>query len=98
MRADQVLGDQEIRMLGNTSPQNHYVGLNSRIMQDASHSDDTVVLDGKFKVKELCTGGSILEVLDDMIKVGQAMGFSMGGCLKDMEGIISSRGGHEGDR
>lgn len=97
-RADHVLGDQEIRMPENTSPQNHSVGLNSKIMQDASHSDDTGVLDGKFKVKELHTGGSILEVLDDMIKVGQAMGFSMGGCLKDMEGIISSRGGHEGDR
>nr|GEZ46667.1 RNA-directed DNA polymerase, eukaryota [Tanacetum cinerariifolium] len=29
----------------------------------------------------LCSSGSILEVLDDMIKVGQTMGFSMEGCL-----------------
>nr|GEZ35079.1 RNA-directed DNA polymerase, eukaryota [Tanacetum cinerariifolium] len=35
-------------------------------------------------------GGSILEVLDDMIKVGQTMRFSMEGCMKDMENIIRS--------
>ncbi|GJZ00291.1 RNA-directed DNA polymerase, eukaryota [Tanacetum coccineum] len=33
-------------------------------------------------------GGSLLEVLDGMSKVGQTMGFSMDGCLKDMEIII----------
>nr|GEW77435.1 RNA-directed DNA polymerase, eukaryota, reverse transcriptase zinc-binding domain protein [Tanacetum cinerariifolium] len=41
-------------------------------------------------------GGSILEVLDDMIKVGQTMRFTMEGCLKDMESIIGSQGDREG--
>ncbi|GJV20643.1 RNA-directed DNA polymerase, eukaryota [Tanacetum coccineum] len=34
-------------------------------------------------------GGSILELLDDVVKVGQAMGFSMVGCEKDIEGLGS---------
>ncbi|GJV95193.1 hypothetical protein Tco_1546770 [Tanacetum coccineum] len=42
--------------------------------------------------------GSIIKVLDDMVKVGQAMGFSMGGCLKDMESIIGSQGDLDGLR
>ncbi|GKG09790.1 hypothetical protein Tco_0338536, partial [Tanacetum coccineum] len=41
-------------------------------------------------------GGSLLEVLDGMIKVGRTMGFSMDGCLKDMEIIIGSQGDCEG--
>ncbi|GKB86694.1 RNA-directed DNA polymerase, eukaryota [Tanacetum coccineum] len=34
-------------------------------------------------------GGSILELLDDVVKVRQAMGFSMVGCEKDIEGLGS---------
>ncbi|GKF47115.1 hypothetical protein Tco_0136917, partial [Tanacetum coccineum] len=34
------------------------------------------------------TGGSILEVLDDMIRVGQSMGYDVEGCSKDIERII----------
>nr|GFA10119.1 RNA-directed DNA polymerase, eukaryota, nucleotide-binding alpha-beta plait domain protein [Tanacetum cinerariifolium] len=33
-------------------------------------------------------GGSILDVLDDMIRVGQSMGYKMEGCSKDIERII----------
>ncbi|GKD06708.1 hypothetical protein Tco_1181682 [Tanacetum coccineum] len=42
-----------------------------------------------FKPKE---GGSILEILEEIIMVGQTMGFSMEGCTKDMEKIIGSQG------
>ncbi|GJX35316.1 RNA-directed DNA polymerase, eukaryota [Tanacetum coccineum] len=37
-------------------------------------------------------GGSILEILEEMITVGQTMGFSMEGCVKDMEKIIGTQG------
>ncbi|GJU65407.1 hypothetical protein Tco_1247242 [Tanacetum coccineum] len=40
-------------------------------------------------------GGSILEVMDDMVRVGQTMGYSMEGCLKDIENIIGSQGALE---
>nr|GEZ45221.1 hypothetical protein [Tanacetum cinerariifolium] len=33
-------------------------------------------------------GGSILEVLDDIIRVGQSMGYAIEGCMKDIEHII----------
>ncbi|GKC10751.1 RNA-directed DNA polymerase, eukaryota [Tanacetum coccineum] len=38
-------------------------------------------------------GGSVLGVLDDIIKVGQSMGYTMEGCAKDLENIIGSSGG-----
>nr|GEY71438.1 RNA-directed DNA polymerase, eukaryota [Tanacetum cinerariifolium] len=37
-------------------------------------------------------GGSILELLDDMIRVGQSMGYAMEGCMKDIEHIIRTQG------
>ncbi|GJV41103.1 hypothetical protein Tco_1419543 [Tanacetum coccineum] len=37
-------------------------------------------------------GGSVLEVLDNMIQVGQSMGYAMEGCLKDFVNIIGSQG------
>ncbi|GJS77455.1 RNA-directed DNA polymerase, eukaryota, nucleotide-binding alpha-beta plait domain protein [Tanacetum coccineum] len=36
-------------------------------------------------------GGSVLGVLDDIIKVGQSMGYTMEGCAKDLENIIVAR-------
>nr|GEZ30010.1 RNA-directed DNA polymerase, eukaryota, nucleotide-binding alpha-beta plait domain protein [Tanacetum cinerariifolium] len=41
-------------------------------------------------------GGSILEVLDGMIKVGRLMGYDMEGCSKDIEQIISDSIGNLG--
>nr|GEZ09092.1 RNA-directed DNA polymerase, eukaryota [Tanacetum cinerariifolium] len=37
-------------------------------------------------------GGSILEVLDDMIRVRQSMGYDIEGCMKDIEHIIGTQG------
>ncbi|GJT93300.1 hypothetical protein Tco_1082145 [Tanacetum coccineum] len=37
-------------------------------------------------------GGSVLGVMEDMIRVGQAMGYSMDGCVKDFEFIIGNQG------
>ncbi|GJW72579.1 RNA-directed DNA polymerase, eukaryota [Tanacetum coccineum] len=37
-------------------------------------------------------GGSVLGVLEEVIKVGQAMGYSMEGCEKDVETIIGNQG------
>nr|GFD44781.1 RNA-directed DNA polymerase, eukaryota [Tanacetum cinerariifolium] len=36
--------------------------------------------------------GSILEVLDDMIRVGQSMSYAIEGCMKDIEHIIGTQG------
>nr|GEY52565.1 RNA-directed DNA polymerase, eukaryota [Tanacetum cinerariifolium] len=46
---------------------------------------------GHFKKSECPrTGGSILSLLEDVIKVGQVMGFNMDGCISNMGEIISS--------
>nr|GEW09321.1 RNA-directed DNA polymerase, eukaryota [Tanacetum cinerariifolium] len=37
-------------------------------------------------------GGSILKALDDMIRVGQSMGYAIKGCMKDIEHIIGTQG------
>nr|GEW70134.1 RNA-directed DNA polymerase, eukaryota [Tanacetum cinerariifolium] len=41
---------------------------------------------------KLMEGGSILEILEEMITMGQTMGFCMEGCTKDMEKIIGTQG------
>nr|GEZ70001.1 hypothetical protein [Tanacetum cinerariifolium]GEZ74023.1 hypothetical protein [Tanacetum cinerariifolium] len=37
-------------------------------------------------------GGSVLGVMEDMIRVGKAMGYSIDGCVKDLEQIIGPQG------
>ncbi|GJX91166.1 RNA-directed DNA polymerase, eukaryota, reverse transcriptase zinc-binding domain protein [Tanacetum coccineum] len=56
----------------------------------ASYKEDTNVssCSGHFhKVKSPKTGGSMLQVIEDLIKVGQTMGYKMEGCMKDIEEI-----------
>ncbi|GJT70259.1 RNA-directed DNA polymerase, eukaryota [Tanacetum coccineum] len=84
---------QEIPSNKNPPSQCHSEGLNSRILEDSQHTNDQVSPNVGLNKKE---GGSILEVIDDMIKVGQAMGFTMEGSKKDMEKIIGSQGAYGG--
>nr|GEZ30668.1 RNA-directed DNA polymerase, eukaryota [Tanacetum cinerariifolium] len=42
---------------------------------------------------KVLNGGSILEVLEDMIRVGHSMGYNLEGCMKDIECIIGESGG-----
>nr|GEY24390.1 hypothetical protein [Tanacetum cinerariifolium] len=45
-----------------------------------------------FHSRKTHNGGSILDVLDNVIKVGQSMGYDMKGCSNDIEIIISLQG------
>nr|GFC26959.1 RNA-directed DNA polymerase, eukaryota [Tanacetum cinerariifolium] len=60
-------------------------GLCSRVLEEVQHTDDLlssgVRSNGHTPKKE----GSVLEVLDEMIKVGQTMGYTMACCMKDIE-------------
>ncbi|GKA87124.1 hypothetical protein Tco_0808835 [Tanacetum coccineum] len=42
--------------------------------------------------------GSILNLMEELIKVGQTMGYNMGGCLNNLTQIIESQGETEGYR
>nr|GEW78529.1 hypothetical protein [Tanacetum cinerariifolium] len=66
-----------------------------RVFEEVENSDIYVQSKGKGRRPVRKEGGSILDALDDMIKLGQAMGFTMDGCTNDMEKIIGSNGEHE---
>ncbi|GJU33566.1 RNA-directed DNA polymerase, eukaryota, nucleotide-binding alpha-beta plait domain protein [Tanacetum coccineum] len=44
---------------------------------------------GSFKQK---AGGSIIDLMVELVNVGRAMGYTMDGCMKDIESIIGSKG------
>ncbi|GJU31030.1 RNA-directed DNA polymerase, eukaryota [Tanacetum coccineum] len=68
----------------------------SRVVENAQDVDDCHSSDTDSLRRKMKSGGSILEVLDDMINVGHTMGYTMEGCIKDMEKVIGLQGGHDG--
>ncbi|GJS41359.1 hypothetical protein Tco_0566402 [Tanacetum coccineum] len=64
---------------------------NSRVLEEAENSVDRVSSESFSNGVKIKEGGSILEILEEMIMVGQTMGFSMEGCTKDMEKIIGTK-------
>ena len=84
---------KEAQGMNNSMSQCRSDGLSSRVLEEAQPINYHVSpgVDHTYK-----KGGSILEVLDNMIKVGQTMGFAMEGCMNDMERIIGSQGVHDG--
>ncbi|GJR52615.1 RNA-directed DNA polymerase, eukaryota [Tanacetum coccineum] len=63
----------------------HNQSVCSQILEDTHVVDSELGSDGDGIVQSQKKGGSILEFLDDIVKVGQAMGFSMVGCERDIE-------------
>ncbi|GJZ46772.1 nucleotide-binding alpha-beta plait domain-containing protein [Tanacetum coccineum] len=54
---------------------------------------------GHFKKSEIPrSGGSMIGVLEEVVKVGQVMGYKMEGCISNLEEIIGSQGVEKGDR
>ncbi|GKD91826.1 hypothetical protein Tco_1371663 [Tanacetum coccineum] len=87
--AQEVQGEECIRSHHNSDR------CSSRVFEEVEKSDINIQSDGRVIRDIRKEGGSILDILDEMIKVGQTMGFTMDGCTKDMEKIIGSNGGHE---
>ncbi|GJV36928.1 nucleotide-binding alpha-beta plait domain-containing protein [Tanacetum coccineum] len=51
---------------------------------------------GSFKqVNTPKTGGSMLQLIEDLIKVGQTMGYKMEGCINDIKEIVKNQGEQE---
>nr|GFC15390.1 RNA-directed DNA polymerase, eukaryota [Tanacetum cinerariifolium] len=65
---------------------------NSRVLEEVLNFVDKSSSESINNGIKLKQGGSILEILEEMITVGQTMGFSMEGCTKDMEKIIGTQG------
>ncbi|GKC18887.1 RNA-directed DNA polymerase, eukaryota, partial [Tanacetum coccineum] len=68
------------------------LGCNSRILENSQKMDDHVYQEPIRNDQNHREGGSILELLEGMLKVGQTMGFSMDGVRNDMEKIIGAQG------
>ncbi|GKC82742.1 RNA-directed DNA polymerase, eukaryota [Tanacetum coccineum] len=71
----------EVKGTDQAKSQSRSEGLCSRILEETQSLDEHLSSEIRVNRHEQKKGGSILEVLDDMIKVGQTMGFSMEGCL-----------------
>ncbi|GJU50696.1 hypothetical protein Tco_0868285 [Tanacetum coccineum] len=63
------------------------------------HSDGEIVPESLFEDGELennhVDGGSMVGLLEDVIKVGQVMGFKMEGVIANLEELIGTQGGKE---
>ncbi|GJR09725.1 RNA-directed DNA polymerase, eukaryota [Tanacetum coccineum] len=70
--------------------------LSSRVVENAQVVDEWHSTDSHDSRRKTKIGGSIRDVLDNMINVGNTMGYSIEGCIKDMEKIIESQGGRNG--
>nr|GFA88359.1 RNA-directed DNA polymerase, eukaryota, nucleotide-binding alpha-beta plait domain protein [Tanacetum cinerariifolium] len=84
--------NQDAPELESDRPPNRSERSNSRVLEEVANSVDkssSESINNGIKLKE---GGSILEILEEMITVGQTMRFSMEGCTKDMEKIIGTQG------
>ncbi|GKB22655.1 RNA-directed DNA polymerase, eukaryota, partial [Tanacetum coccineum] len=65
---------------------------NSKVLEEGEMSANSAPHVNSSAVSKSKEGGSILEILEEMITVGQTMGFSMECCVKDMEKIIGTQG------
>nr|GFB23638.1 hypothetical protein [Tanacetum cinerariifolium] len=71
-----------------TTPlENAQVMYSSQEVHESSNGESTALTHSK-----VLNRGSILEVLEDMIRVGHSMGYNLEGGMKDIESIIGSQG------
>nr|GEX51169.1 RNA-directed DNA polymerase, eukaryota, reverse transcriptase zinc-binding domain protein [Tanacetum cinerariifolium] len=61
--------------------------------------EEDSVRQGHFKKSEVSkSGGSILQLIDDLVKVGETMRYDMKGCMKNIEEIIELQEANDSHR
>ncbi|GKB76220.1 RNA-directed DNA polymerase, eukaryota [Tanacetum coccineum] len=87
--------DQLNSEVGDHSNVGHSPQISANVMRSSQvvQEEDSIHSIGNSKGNK---GGSVLGVLEDIIKVGQAMGYTMEGCEKDIASIIDRQGGEVG--
>ncbi|GJS50271.1 hypothetical protein Tco_0600392 [Tanacetum coccineum] len=69
------------------------VGIQGQTRKDVASDAHESTCSGHFKKSNgMRMGGSILQCIEDLVHVGQTMGYDMTGCMKNMEEIIESQG------
>nr|GEY08780.1 signal peptide peptidase-like [Tanacetum cinerariifolium] len=68
--------------------------VHSKVMNNSEevHVKEVSKGNSEFRHSHNHKGGSILEVLDDMVRIGQSMGYDMDGCINEIEHIIGNQG------
>ncbi|GKE72576.1 hypothetical protein Tco_1534617 [Tanacetum coccineum] len=94
---DGFLNVEEQALKQKVNVQDNFIGDNSnRGVSQSKDVDKESHCSGHFRrTTGPPTGGSILEVLDELIKVGQTIGYKMDGCASNIEEIIKIRGENE---
>ena len=88
-RGDNVIGDESNENMISSS------NLNAKVMNTSEDVPIEACSESEGQSK-IMNGGSMLGVIDDIICVGQAMGYAMEGSVKDMEHIIGMTGANLG--
>ncbi|GJX31582.1 hypothetical protein Tco_0241437 [Tanacetum coccineum] len=83
---DHVFGEEITNMDKEVSPM-----ISAKVMNFSQAVQEEVSCNSAGQ-SEAKNGGSVLGVLEEVIRVGQAMGYSMEGCEKDVESIIRTQG------
>nr|GEZ77063.1 nucleotide-binding alpha-beta plait domain-containing protein [Tanacetum cinerariifolium] len=69
---------------------------NCKFTKQTNDGGNDLISSGHFKVSEIPrNGGSILGLLDEVVKVGQVMGYKMEGCVSNIAEIIEAQGAKE---
>lgn len=89
-----TLNDEEMKkrdQMNNEVGDINHVRISPQVMRSFQtvQEEESIHSIGKSKGSK---GGSVLGVLEEMIKVGQAMGYTMEGCEKDIASIIERQG------
>lgn len=70
----------------------------NRVDSDAKKNSSSAC-SGHFKKCEIPrSGGSILQLMEELIRVGQVIGYNMEGCTKNIGDIIDYQGVNDGNR
>nr|GEW93640.1 hypothetical protein [Tanacetum cinerariifolium] len=64
------------------------------VMQNSYNSVRNNSLNASYCSQRFKACGSIIGLMDELVKVGQAMGYNMDACVKNIETIIGSQGDH----
>nr|GEZ25035.1 RNA-directed DNA polymerase, eukaryota, nucleotide-binding alpha-beta plait domain protein [Tanacetum cinerariifolium] len=92
--SEEVHEDNEAHDVEPGSSLSQFMDLSSRVFEKVQEDKEYKSSDVYNTKVSLNNGGFILDALDDMIKVGQIMGYDMDGCVKDMKRIIRTQGVH----
>ncbi|GJY24261.1 hypothetical protein Tco_0397919 [Tanacetum coccineum] len=89
-----VINEEEVnkKVKGATSNKgNKHVNSTSNKLEE-SVPKRKYLSNNSFCSKRVHTDGSILQLMDELVKVGQTMGYNMEGCMRNIEVIIDSQG------